>query len=119
MTAHAQEPPMSDSAPLAPTATERRMRASDRRIVVQDRGTLFLVGFLYLALILLASVAMPQPSPVQDRGLRLLEAAGGSAMGACLPGSLRAVFRTTNARVGCALVLAVLFYLVGPWGRIW
>jgi hypothetical protein len=95
------------------------MLASDRRIVTHERVMLVLMGALYLALALLAYVALPEPTSAQEHGLRLLEAAGGSAMGACLPGSLSPVLRTTTARVGCALALASLFYAVGPWGRIW
>ena len=80
---------------------------------------LLLVGSIYVAVAVLAYVALPEPTTVQGRALHLLEAAGGSAIGACLPGSLSAAFGTTPARVGCALGVAFLFYVVGPWGRIW
>ena len=80
---------------------------------------LFLLGALYAALAILAYAAVPEATPDRDRGLRLFEAAAGSAMGACLPGSVSAAFRTVPARVACALGVAIAFYAAGPWGRIW
>jgi hypothetical protein len=105
--------------PLAPTPIERRMHASDRQCVGQERIMLLLMGSVYVAAAVLAYVALPEPTPFQDRGLRLLEAAGGSAIGACLPGSMRAAFRTTSARVASAIGVAAVFYSIGPWGRLW
>jgi hypothetical protein len=98
---------------------ERRMEVADRRMRGRDRLMLLLVGSLYVALALLAYVAVPEPSPLEDRGLRLFEAAGGGAIGACIPGSVRAGCGTVPARLACSLGAAVAFYALGPWGRIW
>ncbi len=95
------------------------MHAAAHRLVTRDRVLLFLVGSLYVAVALLAHVAIPEPTPLQNRGLHLVEAAGGLAIGACLPGCLTTTRCWTPVRVACALGVALVFYVVGPWGRVW